>query len=176
MTTTTIRRDADRTVSDVARESGVAASAVRFYERHGLIHSLRTPGNQRRFDDDAACRVKLARVAQRVGLSIAEIGELLSTLPRDATLEEWQRLHGVLATEGERRIAELRAALDETSCPDASSARCNGVGTDVWAAPSAPIANLTPRPRLTTTTRVVHGMHKCPRSARRSRERAFVTI
>lgn len=102
---------AGRTVSEVARESGVAASAVRFYERHGLVSSRRTSGNQRRFDDDAACRVRAARVAQRVGLSLAEIADVLADLPRDATLEDWMRLHDTLAAEGERRIAELRAAL-----------------------------------------------------------------
>ncbi len=100
-----------RTVSDVARDSGVAPSAVRFYERHGLIASRRTAGNQRRFDDDAACRVKAARVAQRIGLSIAEIAGLLSAVPPGGGAEDWMRLHETLAAEGERRIAELRAAL-----------------------------------------------------------------
>jgi MerR family redox-sensitive transcriptional activator SoxR len=100
-----------RTVSDVARDSGVAPSAVRFYERHGLVSSRRTAGNQRRFDDDAACRIKAARVAQRVGLSLSEIAGLLAELPSDATVEDWMRLHDTLAAEGERRIAELRAAL-----------------------------------------------------------------
>ncbi|MQA15571.1 MAG: MerR family transcriptional regulator [Pseudonocardiaceae bacterium] len=111
--TTATRPETDLTVSDVARESGVAASAIRFYARHGLISSRRTPGNQRRFDEDAACRVKVARVAQRVGLSIAEIGELLSNLPPNATLKDWQHQHDILCAEGERRIAELRAALDD---------------------------------------------------------------
>lgn len=91
----------------------MTASAIRFYARHGLISSRRTPGNQRRFDEDAACRVKVARVAQRVGLSVAEIGELLATLPPDAGLADWQKLHDVLCAEGERRIAELWAALDD---------------------------------------------------------------
>lgn len=111
--TTTIRPETDRTVSDVARESGVAPSTIRFYARHCLISSRRTPGNQRRFDEDASCRVKVARVAQRIGLSISEISELLSGLPPNATLKDWQHLHDVLYAEGERRITELRAALDD---------------------------------------------------------------
>ena len=56
------------TVGEVARESGVSGSAVRFYERQGLVRAARTGGNQRRFDSDAACRIRVARVAQRVGL------------------------------------------------------------------------------------------------------------
>lgn len=102
-----------RTVADVAAESGVAASAIRFYERHGLIHARRTTGNQRRFDEDAACRVKVARVAQRIGMRLVEIKNLLDALPPDADLLEWQRVHRVLNEEGQRRIAELNAALDD---------------------------------------------------------------
>ncbi|MBU1800904.1 MAG: MerR family transcriptional regulator [Actinobacteria bacterium] len=102
-----------RTVADVAAESGVAASAIRFYERHGLIQARRTTGNQRRFDEDAACRVKVARVAQRIGMRLVEIKDLLDSLPPDADLIEWQRVHRVLVEEGQRRIAELNAALDD---------------------------------------------------------------
>ena len=102
-----------RTVADVAGESGVAGSAIRFYERHGLIHARRTSGNQRRFDKDAACRVKVARVAQRIGMRLIEIKDLLDSLPPDADLIEWQRVHRVLVEDGQRRIAELNAALDD---------------------------------------------------------------
>lgn len=104
------------TVADVARESGVAGSAVRFYEAQGLITAERTGGNQRRFDSDAACRIKVARVAQRIGLSIGEIKEMLHALPADPSLTDWQRLHARLTAEAEQRIAELHAALaDMTS-------------------------------------------------------------
>ncbi len=99
-------------VSDVAAQSGVAASAVRFYEQHGIVASTRTSGNQRRFTDDAACRVKVARVAQRIGYSIAEIAELLEGLPPDPQREDWERLHAVLIAEAERRIAAVNAQLD----------------------------------------------------------------
>ncbi|WP_238019621.1 MerR family transcriptional regulator [Dactylosporangium sp. AC04546] len=101
------------TVSDVAAESGVAASAVRFYERQGLIHAARTGGNQRRFERDAVCRVKVARVAQRVGLSVAEIREMLDTLPVEPGLDDWLRLRVQLADEAHRRIASLEAVLDD---------------------------------------------------------------
>ncbi len=100
------------TVSQVARDSGVAPSAIRFYEQHGLISSVRTSGNQRRFGDDAACHVKVARVAQRIGLSVAETAAVLATLPPDPKLEDWQRAHTLLVDEAERRIADLRAQLE----------------------------------------------------------------
>jgi MerR family transcriptional regulator, redox-sensitive transcriptional activator SoxR len=100
------------TVGEVAAESGVAASAVRFYERHGLIRATRTRGNQRRFGEDAPCRVKVARVAQGIGLSVREIAALLDGLPPDAGPADWGRLHRGLVEEAERRIARLRTQLD----------------------------------------------------------------
>jgi MerR family transcriptional regulator, redox-sensitive transcriptional activator SoxR len=101
------------TVGEVARESGVSGSAIRFYEREGLIAATRTGGNQRRFGSEAACRVRVARVAQRIGLSVQEIRGLLDALPREPDLADWQRLHERLTAEAERRIAELHAALDD---------------------------------------------------------------
>jgi MerR family transcriptional regulator, redox-sensitive transcriptional activator SoxR len=101
------------TVSEVARESGVNGSAVRFYEAQGLIAAIRTSGGQRRFDDQAACRIKVARVAQRIGLSVQEIRDLLAILPPNPSLEDWKALHIRLTTEATTRIAELNTALDE---------------------------------------------------------------
>jgi MerR family redox-sensitive transcriptional activator SoxR len=101
------------TVSEVASESGVSGSAIRFYESHGLITAHRTSGNQRRFGAEAACRVKVARVAQRIGLTVSEIRSLLDALPTDPTLADWQALHEVLTAEANRRLAELHAALDD---------------------------------------------------------------
>lgn len=99
------------TVSDVAEQSGVAASAIRFYETHNIVSGVRTGGNQRRFASDAACRVKVARVAQRIGYTVAEIADLLAELPREPQLADWERLHGVLIEEAGRRIAEVNAQL-----------------------------------------------------------------
>ncbi|MEV7987516.1 MerR family DNA-binding transcriptional regulator [Micromonospora sp. NPDC085948] len=103
------------TVGDVARDSGVSSSAVRFYEARGLITAIRTSGNQRRFDDHAACRVRVAQVAQRIGLSINEIATLLGTLGPSPTFDDWKRLHTELTTEAHRRIAELHQTLDDIS-------------------------------------------------------------
>lgn len=80
-----------------------------------MVVSVRTAGNQRRFGADAACRVKVARVAQRVGLTVAEIAELLAMLPPDPQPTDWHRLQGVLVAEAQRRIADLNAQLTALS-------------------------------------------------------------
>ena len=104
------------TVSDVAAASGVAPSAVRFYEEHGLVTAQRTAGDQRRFDDVAACRIKVAKVAQRVGLTVREIADVFGTLPADPQPADWQRVAVVLVEEAESRTAALRSYLDELRC------------------------------------------------------------
>lgn len=101
------------TVGDVARASGVATSAVRFYERQGLIVSHRTAGNQRRYDEFAPCMVRICRVAQRVGLTVQEIVALFDSIPDEPTEQDWQHLTGSLVAEAERRIDDLRRALDD---------------------------------------------------------------
>src|SRR5690606_20598534 len=72
-------------VGEVARRSGVAVSALHFYEAKGLIRSERTSGNQRRYTSDALRRVAIIKVAQEVGISLAEIGEALESLPEGRT-------------------------------------------------------------------------------------------
>lgn len=105
----------DLTVSDVARQAEVAVSAVRFYEKHGLIVSDRTSGNQRRFDRSTACRIRVARVAQRIGMTVHEIRDLLAVLPEDAqaTEAQWRSLYDTILAEGERRVRILNRAMAE---------------------------------------------------------------
>ncbi|MGO3254516.1 MULTISPECIES: MerR family DNA-binding transcriptional regulator [Micrococcales] len=105
--------EATHTVGDVAQESGVAASAVRFYERNGVITALRTPGNQRRFDESAGCKIKVARLAQRVGLTVREIAEVFADLPANPTPDDWNRISDTLIAEAEARTVALRAQLSE---------------------------------------------------------------
>ncbi|NLG55605.1 MAG: MerR family transcriptional regulator [Rhodococcus sp.] len=100
------------TVSDVAIESGVAPSTVRFYEKHGVINAVRTSGNQRRFDESAACRIQVAKLAQRVGLTVREIAELFSALPADPGPEEWGQVADQIVVEAEQRVADLKVQLD----------------------------------------------------------------
>ena len=82
------------TVGEVARRSGVAVSALHFYESEGLIHSWRNAGNQRRYAREVLRRVALIKVAQKTGISLAAIRDALSTLPdgRTPTAEDWKRL------------------------------------------------------------------------------------
>ncbi|TDB82816.1 MerR family DNA-binding transcriptional regulator [Micromonospora sp. KC721] len=96
-------------VGDVARDADVAPSAVRFYEKTGVITAQRDGGNQRRFDVSAACRIKVAKLAQRVGLTVREIADL----PPDPGPQEWGRVATALIAEADRRTAELRACLAE---------------------------------------------------------------
>ncbi|MDQ4055385.1 MAG: MerR family DNA-binding transcriptional regulator [Actinomycetota bacterium] len=98
-------------VGEVAELAGVAPSAVRFYEKHGLIVAARTSGNARRFGEEASCRIRIARVAQRVGLTVREIGEIFDQMPSDAMGEEWEGVAHALVARAERRIDQLRATL-----------------------------------------------------------------
>jgi MerR family transcriptional regulator, redox-sensitive transcriptional activator SoxR len=120
----------DLTVGDVARRSGVAVSALHFYEAKGLIKSQRTAGNQRRYTRDVLRRVAVIRTAQRVGISLEQIAAALATLPqRQApTRADWSRLSRLWRDDLNRRIAQLeklRDTLDDCiGCGCLSLQRC----------------------------------------------------
>jgi len=82
------------TIGEVARRAGVSVAAVRFYEERGLVASVRSPGNQRRFERHVLRRIAVVRAGQRFGLSLAEVGEALATLPGDhpPTKRDWARM------------------------------------------------------------------------------------
>jgi len=82
------------TIGELSARSGVPASALRYYERVGLIRAGRTTGNQRRYERAELRRVAFIRIAQRVGLSLDEIAEALASLPdgRTPTKADWTRL------------------------------------------------------------------------------------
>src|SRR3546814_20055235 len=73
------------TVGEVSARSGVAVSALHFYEAKGLIASRRSEGNQRRYHREVLRRVAVIKVAQRVGIPLAEIGRAPSALPEGST-------------------------------------------------------------------------------------------
>jgi MerR family redox-sensitive transcriptional activator SoxR len=105
------------TIGQLSQRSGVATSALRYYEDQGLIASERTTGNQRRYAQAMLRRVAFIRSAQRVGLSLDEIREALSTLPdnRTPTKADWTRLSRSWRPRLEeqiRRIERLRDNLD----------------------------------------------------------------
>jgi MerR family redox-sensitive transcriptional activator SoxR len=101
------------TVGQLAHASRVAPSAVRFYEEQGLISAERTSGNQRRFRRSDACRIKVIRVAQRIGLTVNEIRHRLDDLPvtPEPTSEDWRRLNQRLVRDAHRRIEQLTGVL-----------------------------------------------------------------
>jgi MerR family transcriptional regulator, redox-sensitive transcriptional activator SoxR len=82
------------TIGEVARRTGVATSALRFYEDHGLITSVRASSGHRRYTADVIRRVSFIRVAQQVGLALADIRAALDTLPdrRTPTRRDWAAL------------------------------------------------------------------------------------
>jgi MerR family redox-sensitive transcriptional activator SoxR len=112
--------EAGLTVGQVAQRSGIAASAVRFYERHGLLTSDRTGGNQRRYRGDVLCRIAMIRACQQVGLSLAEIRVALSGLPEGhiPTRADWERLARDLRARLHERVAQFTHLLDAYSAND----------------------------------------------------------
>ena len=106
-------------VGEVAERSGVAVSALHFYERKGLIRSRRSGGNQRRYDRDVLRRLAVIRMGQELGVSLGEIGEQLAGLPsgRVPTKDDWARLSRRWHDQLERRIVLLTRLRDElTGC------------------------------------------------------------
>ena len=101
-------------VGEVAARSGVAVSALHFYEKKGLIHSLRTAGNQRRYSRDVLRRIAVIKVAQRAGIPLAEIRQALDALPdgRTPTVADWARLSRRWRNDLDARIARLTRLRD----------------------------------------------------------------
>jgi MerR family redox-sensitive transcriptional activator SoxR len=99
------------TIGEVAERSGLAASAIRFYERQGLVQAERTPSGQRRFRRDVLRRIAFIRIAQRVGLTLEEIVTALAVLPADRapTLRDWGRLTAGWQDRIDQRISLLQA-------------------------------------------------------------------
>jgi MerR family redox-sensitive transcriptional activator SoxR len=108
-------RSHDLAPGDVARRAGVSVSALHFYEREGLIESVRTAGNQRRYHRDVLRRIGFIRVSQRVGISLADIRAALDTLPdgRTPTKRDWARLSSGWRRALEDRIAQLERLRDD---------------------------------------------------------------
>jgi MerR family redox-sensitive transcriptional activator SoxR len=103
------------TIGEVAERANVATSALRFYEREGLIGAVRSEGGQRRYHREVLRRVAFIRAAQRVGLSLDEIRGALATLPegRTPTASDWRRLSKSWRPLLDRRIAELERVRDK---------------------------------------------------------------
>ena len=102
------------TIGQLAERAGVATSAIRFYESRGLIRSVRTSGNQRRYERSTLRRVAFIRTAQRVGLSLDEIAAALATLPenRTPTKADWSRLSRTWRPRLDEQIERLERLRD----------------------------------------------------------------
>ncbi len=101
-------------VGELAARSGVSVSALHFYESRGLIAAQRSAGNQRRYARATLRRVAFIRAAQQLGISLAEIGAALATLPQQRTPNkaDWARLSSTWRAQLDARIAALQALRD----------------------------------------------------------------
>ncbi|MFA7604203.1 MAG: redox-sensitive transcriptional activator SoxR [Novosphingobium sp.] len=137
-------RDDLISIGVLAKRTGLAVSAIRFYEGKGLLTSLRTGGNQRRFLRSDIRRLSFILIAQRLGLGLPEIERALATLPqgRTPTLSDWQRISRSLRGELDARINLLtrtRAKLDECiGCGCLSLPRCQLTNKDDRAGAAGP--------------------------------------
>lgn len=111
------------TVGEVAKRSGVAVSAIHFYESKGLIKSRRSQGNHRLYPREVLRRIAVIKVAQRTGLSLEEIHQALKALPdgRTPTKADWTRMSEAWKADLEDRIARLIRLRDQLD-------RCIGCG------------------------------------------------
>jgi MerR family redox-sensitive transcriptional activator SoxR len=107
------------TIGEVARRSGVASSALRFYEQRGLIASTRAGSGHRRYPRPVLRRIAFVVFAQRIGLTLDEIGTELAKLPANEapTRRDWSRLSAAWSSRIDERIAELeRLKVGLTEC------------------------------------------------------------
>lgn len=117
-------------IGELARRTGLAVSAIRFYEDKGLVQPLRTGGNQRRFLRSDIRRLSFILIAQKLGLGLTEIEAQLAQLPqgRTPTLADWQKLSRSMRKQLDEKIQLLtrtRAKLDECiGCGCLSLQRC----------------------------------------------------
>ncbi len=105
------------TIGELSRRSGVAPSALRYYEELGLLRSERTAGNQRRYRRAELRRVAFVRIAQQVGVSLDEVRAALASLPseRTPTAADWAALSSAWRERLDARIALLEKLRDDLS-------------------------------------------------------------
>lgn len=135
------------TVGQVATRSGVAVSALHFYEREGLITSRRTAGNQRRYKRETLRRVALIRIAQRVGIPLARVADVLAMLPdgRTPTRQDWQKISQCWKDELDQRIHRLQQLRD--SFTDCIGCGCLSIDRCALANPYDKLSDEGPGPR-----------------------------
>ena len=131
-------------IGTLAQRTGIAVSAIRFYEDKGLIFSERSRGNQRRFRRSDIRRLSFILIAQRLGLGLDEIERTMERLPRERTPTpaDWRRINQSMREEIDGRIALLsrtRSRLDECiGCGCMSFERCQRTNREDRAAGAGP--------------------------------------
>src|SRR5579871_1473178 len=131
-------------IGELARRTGLSVSAIRFYEERGLVSSMRTGGNQRRFARAEIRRLSFALIAQQLGLTLSEIEAELSTLPqgRAPTRSDWEAISRRVRGALEARIAMLEKTRDRLDncigCGCLSLDRCALYNPDDRAARAGP--------------------------------------
>jgi len=141
------------TIGELSARSGVAASALRFYEREGLIESRRTGGNQRRYPGVTLRRVALVQAGKAAGIPLERIRAALDTLPdgKTPTKRDWERLSRSWAAEVDARIAMLQAIRGRlTTCIGCG---CLSLKTCALLNPGDEAASLGPGARFLTRDR-----------------------
>ena len=135
------------TVGEVVARSGVAASALRFYEEHGLISCRRTSGNQRRYRRDVLRRLALIRIAQRAGIPLSDIAAALASLPdgRTPSREDWEQMARRWQMELDERIHRLQQVRDAFA--DCVGCGCMSIDRCPLANPDDQLGALGPGPR-----------------------------
>lgn len=138
-------------VGAVAERAGVTVSALHFYEARGLIHSVRNEGNQRRYARDVLRRVAVIKVAQRIGISLEDIGTALASLPEGRTpnVQDWARLSKGWQKELDARIAQLQALRDQLG--DCIGCGCLSLGACKLRNPLDTLSEEGPGPRRIVT-------------------------
>ncbi|SHF76741.1 MerR family transcriptional regulator, redox-sensitive transcriptional activator SoxR [Jatrophihabitans endophyticus] len=140
------------TMGQVVERSGFAASALRFYEREGLVQATRTTGNQRRYERSVLRRLAFIRAARNVGLRLDEVAAALATLPdgRTPTRADWTRLSRTWRQRLDDQIAalsRLRDGLDSCiGCGCLSMRTCAMSNPEDVAAARGPGASFLPAP------------------------------
>jgi MerR family transcriptional regulator, redox-sensitive transcriptional activator SoxR len=139
--------DSVLTIGEVARRSGVASSALRFYEERGLITSVRAGSGHRRYPRSVLRRIAFIVFAQRIGLTLEEIGAELAKLPanRSPTRQDWARLSGAWTKRVDQMIAQLQRLRDGlTQCIGCG---CLSIDKCRWANPADQAGRRGPGPR-----------------------------
>jgi MerR family redox-sensitive transcriptional activator SoxR len=147
------------TIGELAARSGVAPSALRFYEAEGLINSSRTAGNQRRYDRATLRRVAFIQAGRTAGIPLEAIGAALTTLPskRPPNRRDWERLSRGWRQDLDRRISTLQGLRDRLTtcigCGCLSIDACELLNPDDEAAEGGPGAHYLVRPSRRQRTR-----------------------